>query len=58
VGNSSNHPYLVRTGAITQDSYFWVIGFMLGLPPNKACIREMPKYDSWVKLTSLGINRL
>jgi hypothetical protein len=56
--NRTNHPYTLRAGGLKRDCYFYVLGLMLNLPPDKAPIRSVLDYKEWLRLTSLGINRL
>ncbi len=58
MANFKNHPFRLRTGKVSEDCYYYATGQALGLPPNKAPIVEKPNYDEWVRLTTLGINKL
>jgi hypothetical protein len=53
MGNSTNHPYTLRAGGLKRDTYFYVLGKMLELPPDKAPIREVFNYKQWLNLTTL-----
>lgn len=56
--NFTNHPKRLRTGEVSEDCYFYAVGKILNVPPNKAPIHYKPDYKEWVRLTSLGINKL